>query len=261
MVASDDFFRLFSLFFLLLALALTLFAQPALAQSPPAPADSSCDPEYFDTLKSRAWLEAQREVTQNQNLIFKPDSVLQYSCFDRHLNVVEQATQGMFSEGVDLDYVAANASTFVDSNFTNDPDALLGGRASSNYKLASSASPGAYNCDVMSNIWREARCMNFVDEADSDAFFTLKEYVDDAQDKRFRKGSCTKSANWGTEFDALTDTGTAWDEDVVETFFNKLDPTSCGTALDTGIRVLPAIGSESGYDEKFHIPPGCVYTP
>src|SRR5437016_4882806 len=41
-----------------------------------------CDPEYMDALEARAYLEAQREVAQNQNYILKPDSVLEYTCFD-----------------------------------------------------------------------------------------------------------------------------------------------------------------------------------
>lgn len=60
---------------------------------------TACDPEYMDALESRAWLEAQREITQNQNLISKPDSVLEYTCFNRFLNqmshgfnVISQAT-------------------------------------------------------------------------------------------------------------------------------------------------------------------------
>lgn len=267
---SCRFFGQVSVCALLVVSAFSMLSAPAFGQaSPPAPAASSCDPDYYDTLESRAWLEAQREITQNQNLIFKPDSVLQYTCFDKHLGAVAQAAKGMFSEGYDLNTVASNARTFVDSNFKNDPDKMLGGRSNDSYALAGSVSEAAYSCDVMNNVWKEARCMNFIDEKDSDAFFTLKEYVDDSQDKRFKKGSCTKSANWGTENDALKvtkagttwTTGTGWKVDIVETFLDQFDPSKgCGPALETGIKVLPSLKSTSGYDEKFHLPPGCVYT-
>ncbi len=63
----------------------------------PEPAPSACDPDYYETLEARAWLEAQREITQNQNLITKPDSVLQYTCFDKHLGALNKAAQEMFS--------------------------------------------------------------------------------------------------------------------------------------------------------------------
>jgi hypothetical protein len=56
-----------------------------------------CDPEYMDALESRAWLEAQREIAQNQNLIAKPDSVLEYTCFNKFL---EHAARGFSVDGV-----------------------------------------------------------------------------------------------------------------------------------------------------------------
>jgi hypothetical protein len=60
---------------------------------------TACDPEYMDALESRAWLEAQREITQNQNLISKPDSVLEYTCFNRFLNQMSHNfSDRLFSE-------------------------------------------------------------------------------------------------------------------------------------------------------------------
>ncbi len=60
-------------------------------------AESACDPDYYDTLESRAWLEAQREITQNQNLILKPDSVLEYTCFDRFMGVLAKNDDKLFT--------------------------------------------------------------------------------------------------------------------------------------------------------------------
>ena len=75
----------------------SLAAVPAIAQGIPPIAESSCDPDYYDTLRHRAWQEAQREITMNYNFIPKPDSVLQYSCFDKQLGALEQARQNMIS--------------------------------------------------------------------------------------------------------------------------------------------------------------------
>ncbi|PCK00386.1 MAG: hypothetical protein COA45_00980 [Zetaproteobacteria bacterium] len=47
---------------------------------------NTCDPEFMDVLNDRAWMAAQREVTQNQNLIPRPDSVLEITCFDSFLD-------------------------------------------------------------------------------------------------------------------------------------------------------------------------------
>ncbi len=47
---------------------------------------NTCDPDFYDVLKDRAWMEAQRELTQNANLITRPDSVLTVSCFGDFLD-------------------------------------------------------------------------------------------------------------------------------------------------------------------------------
>ena len=58
------------------SVSLSAYAQPV----------SPCDPQYMDALEARAWLEAEREISQNKNLIYKPDSVLEYTCFAGFLN-------------------------------------------------------------------------------------------------------------------------------------------------------------------------------
>ena len=66
---------------------------------------NTCDPEFFDVMSNRAWLEAQREITQNANLITKPDSVLSLSCFNQFLNT---------------------ASSYADDNFPDNPQEATG---------------------------------------------------------------------------------------------------------------------------------------
>ncbi len=53
---------------------------------PTATERNTCDPEFWHVLNNRAWQEAQREITQNANLIPRPDSVLSLSCFDQWLD-------------------------------------------------------------------------------------------------------------------------------------------------------------------------------
>lgn len=137
-------------FFMLLVLPVMIFSVNAHAQTPAA---SGCDPDYYDTLKSRAWLEAQREITQNQNLILKPDSILEYTCFDRFLGVLAKNSDKLFAEserwdkpGFNLgmgdpdlsaslsDVVVEALQSYISANFelTGDPDNpdynLLAGR-------------------------------------------------------------------------------------------------------------------------------------
>ncbi|GEM_PF-1546119 len=47
---------------------------------------NTCDPDFWDVLKDRAWAEGQREITQNNNLIARPDSVLSLTCFDSFMD-------------------------------------------------------------------------------------------------------------------------------------------------------------------------------
>ena len=112
--------------FAVITLALVMVTHTTNAQTI---ADSPCDPEYFESLKSRAWLEAQREITQNQNLIFKPDSVLEYTCFGGHLAELSVHAADMFSEnprwgvnpgdmlGALTDLVYTAQVSYIEANF------------------------------------------------------------------------------------------------------------------------------------------------
>lgn len=86
--------------FVVLAFVCFVLTQSTLAQvaDKPKPAESPCDPRYFKSLRSSAWEHAEREITHNQSLIFKPDSVLEYSCFTSLLDQVAGAAAGFFSE-------------------------------------------------------------------------------------------------------------------------------------------------------------------
>lgn len=57
-----------------------VFAQSAGVD--PAHLPDSCDPDYMDVLNARSYIEAKREMETAQRVILKPDSVLEYSCFN-----------------------------------------------------------------------------------------------------------------------------------------------------------------------------------
>lgn len=166
-----------------LALLLSLALLPATSH---AQVQSSCDPEYMDALEARAWLEAQREIAQNQNLIFKPDSVLEYTCFDRFLDTVAGAE--MFSESgccggpprpgtldAALTQVVGSAlGAYLAENF---PHSFLGGRANVDYQADPVISGGGYVCNSMRIAWEAAKCMHFFDQPTIDAFFDFPWYA------------------------------------------------------------------------------------
>jgi hypothetical protein len=81
---------------LIFILALGLF--PATAMSEIAEiAPQPCDPGFYKQMTARAWLESEREIMQNQNLIFKADSVLEYTCFDQYANITAWAGGDIFT--------------------------------------------------------------------------------------------------------------------------------------------------------------------
>lgn len=59
-----------------------------------------CDPEFYDVMAARSWLEGQREVEVAERLILKPDSVLEYSCFDDRVAELGAGANLMFSDNV-----------------------------------------------------------------------------------------------------------------------------------------------------------------
>ncbi len=66
----------------------------------------TCDSTLWEALKAKSWMAGQREITQNNNLIARPDSVLSTSCFHVMLN-----------------YLAL----YADENFPGNPDESRGG--------------------------------------------------------------------------------------------------------------------------------------
>lgn len=241
-------------------------------------ADTPCDDEYMKSLESRAWLEAQREITQNQNLIYKPDSVLAYTCFDKFANVTAnmQSWKG-FSETDRWGNVITPLTTAVDealqplvgsallsylnANFNN---AYLSGRGPSSYK-SSSISGGSYSCSEMNSVWQTAKCYNF-QTLPQDGFFTFEEHSQ--EDKRKLPTACTNPTEaWNNNIQTAgldPDTAPSWPFDKVEVYYDKLKAENCSssTPLPTGVTVtsnnpdLPA-----SWDEKICIIPGCYFDP
>ncbi len=237
-------------------------------------AEDACDPDYYESLKARAWLEAQREITQNQNLIFKPDSVLEYTCFDSFLDHMALTTieRPLFSMSdrwgepagdieASLSNVAAAAAGYDVSNFTL---GVLGGRTEVPYDIRAEAASAPYGCNTMNEIWMVAKCMNFIQNPETDGFFTFQQYAD-SDDRRTLPTPCTELAAYQENLDiALLDP--PWQEDAVFTYFEDVFPPigSCGTEfsmLTTGLIINRANADPASYLERVCLVPGCHYVP
>lgn len=181
---------------LLTGLVLALF-NPS-AQAATTIAAQPCDAAYWQSMSSRAWMEAEREIAQNQNLIFKPDSVFEYTCFDRILAhtathagkifshteyfgeriIEENDALGLRNSLGEVVYEALKV--FINDNFEHK---FLGDRAldmsanSADTNMALDPTPagetalyeGSYGtCKIMKDIWATSKCANFVDNSNFD---------------------------------------------------------------------------------------------
>jgi hypothetical protein len=135
----------------------------------------------MDALEARAYLGVQRRVVQSRNMIYKPDSVLEYTCFDRFMpNLAEMgdaiAGDRWFSEYQDqpewqppmtttteIDNALQNMITNNMPNyiFPNYPHTYLGGHMPP-IAGAPPATP-EYTCDSMQIVWNYSRCIHYMD--------------------------------------------------------------------------------------------------
>jgi len=159
-------------------------------------APQTCDTQVWQTMEMRAKLETEREVMQNQNLIFKPDSILSYVCFDKFAEHAAKYGGVLFTHttywdgkeiipwgppwGMDeamKNVVEKSMKTYMDSNF---PYSMLGGRGQflgssglDTYQT-SQAGKGDYECSRMNAVWKAAKCMNYIHNSsfkDTDGFY------------------------------------------------------------------------------------------
>lgn len=258
--------------------ALVLFISgisPALAGAAPTP----CDPDYYESLRSRAWLEAQREITQNQNLIVKPDSVLEYTCFDQFMDILAYEAFNMFSEtprwgivlppnsmDMALEYLVGGAMrSYLEANY---PHRFRGHRSLTLDYIPEpihGMSGTDYLCTSMRDVWLESKCVDFIEIPDADGFFTFENYRD-TPDKRILPEACLGIPDrWAENFDVATvNPFTPWEEDNQLVFFDLLDPANCGGGtlqIETGVIVRRSKLDPVQYREKACLPPGCHYVP
>jgi hypothetical protein len=279
------------------ALALGFTMTLCLGAASHAAVTSPCDPQYMDALEGRAYLEAQREIMQNQNLIVKPDSVLEYSCFDSILRTIARANgdRSNFSESnrwgevpnhgtQSLDnaiqaVVGASLTSYITANFNHN---YLGGRAAINY-TPTSVVPGSatYSCSEMARVWQAAKCMNFFDRTD-DQFFDFPYYTNNANDPRKLPQACNSTAinnTWmNRAFNSAPNRYTLSPEnpldaanftvDNVTTYLSRINPVGVAPAancdnnpIPTGVVVYRQGFAPEYYYEKVCTNPGCYYVP
>lgn len=257
---------------------LCVLASPARAQTLE---DTTCMPEVMTAIEARAWLEAEREIIQNQNLIAKPDSILEYSCFEQHLTLSGEFTGRMFTERewyflvsdayIDeytldrgLYYTVFEALvSYLAANYWHQ---YLGDRA----PLPSLATVPGFSCYAMGYVWNRAKCSNFIEPRNAqDGFYTFAEYSAMTDPRNLPAPDvCPAPTQWSSQINdsqvmsapitsAAATTGLNDDLVVYPALF---DPADCAATapIPTGIFV-PPLGGEPGYEEHICVAPGCYY--
>jgi hypothetical protein len=157
-------------------------------------ASQTCDTQVWKTMEARARIETEREIMQNQNLIFKPDSILSYICFDKFAGHASENVGVLFTHtnywqkeiiqwgapnGMDnamQKVVIESMKPYISGNFNH---AYLGGRGGKIENLGKppetsfSGKGGTYSCGEMAKVWAAAKCLNFMhndDFAKTDGF-------------------------------------------------------------------------------------------
>jgi len=143
--------------FLVLIVLVIALSGPSGAQAQSLPA--SCGAEEHELLKQTAWQHAQREVEMAQRIILKPDSVLEYTCFQDELN--RPGISG----------VNAIAAQPLIRYLFGSYGATFGGGT---YERDVNEGGDSLNCDIMNRVWQFLKCQNFGAADDSDGFFTFE---------------------------------------------------------------------------------------
>lgn len=257
--------------------------------SPQSQAQSACDPEFMDALESRAWLEAQREITQTKNIISKPDSVLEYTCFHRFVsNLAGAADNPMFSDEHDgvwhvpqmlnsLQVLVGNSlASYLAANFSHDYlDGRGGGLDSGTPNLNLST---GYACLEMQLVWTASQCLDFQNE-NRDGYFTLDWYQ--SNDPRTAADGCLPAGGTGAYLSAAYNGNSApynvnngnpadatpYAKDTVQSFLDLILPvgtapaTGCADPIPTGVIVDRTNFTPKRYCDHVCPNPGCYFVP
>ncbi len=219
----------------------------------------------MNQIYARAFLEAEREVVLGETAMRKPDSVLEYTCFDqfasmtahhagpiftettRWQNIVVQigTTQAaavnfnvfMGNNKLDLTLerlVLQSLNNYVNLNFAHD---FLGGTAGFNNNIFNAIGGPNYNCPFMQQIWDIAKCRNFEED---DSFMSFSALV--AADPRLQPQACGGgTAITNPIIDIANNKGfLATNFDIVETYYYLMGPPG-GTSTHGPIVCEPPV--------------------
>jgi len=159
---------------------------------------NSCDADFMNQIYARSYLETNREVMISGLLVTKPDSILEYTCFDQQVRDTAVDGGALFSDSrfwtnggvfdsvpnpgstypttIDINVfmgdekldnslnalVMNSLNTFVKTN-TFDHDFLGGVMSGFNNTIAANVAAAGTACPHMNAVWNFAKCENIND--------------------------------------------------------------------------------------------------
>lgn len=229
-------------------------------------ASEGCDADFMNQIYARAYMESERESTLFKDFIAKPDSVMEYSCFDKHLSVTAQKIGPLFTEnnlwankrvniattgtleiplrvfmGADRtdksikNLVLDSLNAYRKDNFSHN---FLGGKANINSSFSTTTNAADYKCSAMQEVWTLAKCANF----SSNKFYRFSEIA--REDPRKNPQNCGGTAITQNLIDVANNKDFAYSKfDPINTYLERTlavgtDPaTDCAPPVATGLKV------------------------
>lgn len=254
--------------------------------------DAACDPAFQTVLDQRALLQGAQDVEMAQTLIYKPDSVLEYSCFSQNVILMEQQAKILFSDNVTSPTLFLGQSfspqgESTQPTFSSPPGPMgMPGEPQVNYAAPVPLDQGTFNalynivrlpgasyltggfaptmgggrmgslpatCDTMAQVWQFAKCSNF----EKDNFRTLSDMA--GKDLRQMPLPCDDPARTALIQAALkasapppADPAKGGGAQSMRTFIDVLEAPEGASSCGA----MPPIPTGVG-DEKLCITPGC----
>ncbi len=248
----------------IIVFALISFCIPSFFSLPATAQEEACDPAIWESINARAHLQANYENVVNQSFVFKPDSILEYSCFGMWVSEVGDTSGQIFSENPAWDVnppislpdhlteaVIDPLAGWLDANFDH---AYLGGRDGTGVTNS--------GCSLMHDVWQVAKCRNFMEDG-IDGFFSFEELADIGE-IRLLPEACDTPPDWSTLIDvAYADT--PWWPDYADPTIGSYMGIADRLATDTCAgpvsksHVIVRDYPEGEYPDAICTNPGCIY--
>ena len=240
--------RFFQTFLMSFAMVFVLFSIASVAQAQLVQSDVSkgCDVDFYEQLQASSELKATQELEAAQAIILKPDSVLEYTCFQSRVQTAGSALPFQNDLSDMLGTLAGEPfERYLEGNFDH---ALDGGHSS-----VRAGDP----CSVMAAVWQSAQCHDF----DVRLFSDFTEMA--SNDMRLFPQQCSNSAARnqdvrGLVLDAKRPAGAPGGAEQVAAYQPQLK--DCGLPIPTGLQA--EVLDDQVYrkvKEKICTAPGCYY--